>query len=163
VKAVFGVPDKSMRRATLGLQIPVIAEPYGAQEYPGRITAIAPSADPSSRVFDVELTIANSQSLLKPGMVVTAAVPEEDSGGPPPGAPLVPLTSIVQVGTSREDFAVYVIEAQGGKTIARARRVKVGEVSGNLIAIRDGIALGTRVVVTGATLLVDGEEVRIIP
>ena len=68
---------------------------------------------------------------------------------------MVPLTAIVQAGASRDDFAVFVIEIQNGKTIARARRVKVGEVSGNQIAIREGISLGTRVVVTGATLLVD--------
>jgi multidrug efflux system membrane fusion protein len=41
------------------------------------------------------------------------------------------------------------------------RRVELGEVIGNGIAVLNGLKPGERVVVSGATLLVDGEAVRV--
>ena len=41
------------------------------------------------------------------------------------------------------------------------RRVELGEVMGNVIAVLKGVNAGERVVVSGATLLVDGDPVRV--
>ena len=41
--------------------------------------------------------------------------------------------------------------------------IKLGDVMGNGVAVTRGLALGDRVVVTGAGLLADGDRVRIIP
>lgn len=41
--------------------------------------------------------------------------------------------------------------------------MKLGEVFGNMIAATEGVNIGERVIVIGATLLVDGEQVRVIP
>jgi RND family efflux transporter MFP subunit len=163
VKAVFGVPDAMMRRAKLGLPIPVRTESLGIMDFLGRITAIAPAADSSSRVFDVELTIPNAAGLLKPGMIATAEVPEQDEAALDPTTPVVPLRAIVKMPGSSTGFSLFVVETEGGRQIARARAVKVGEVSGNEIALTQGLKIGERVIVSGAAQLVDDEEVRVIP
>ena len=59
-------------------------------------------------------------------------------------------------------YAVLIVERQGDVDIARLRRVELGEVMGNGIAVLNGVKPGERVVVSGATLLVDGEAVRIV-
>jgi multidrug efflux system membrane fusion protein len=164
VKVVFGVPDRLVQRVRLGMTLPVIVEGIGGQSFPGQVTAIAPEADPSSRVFDIELTLRNAKDLLKPGMIATVVVRAEDlaAAQAEAGALLVPLSAIVKP-TSEGQFAVFVVEGSGEKQVARLRPVELSEVHGNMVAVSKGLTKGEQVVTTGASLLVDGETVRIIP
>jgi len=52
---------------------------------------------------------------------------------------------------------------QDGKTIARRQKVTLGEVKGNRIAVRAGLVAGQRIVVSGGSLLTDGQAVVEIP
>jgi hypothetical protein len=56
-----------------------------------------------------------------------------------------------------------VVEDRGGNTIARQRRVQLGDVAGNAIRVTAGLQGGERVIVRGATLALDSQTVRIIP
>jgi len=57
-----------------------------------------------------------------------------------------------------------VVEEKDGKKIARYRdNVELGEVYGNMIAVTKGVKVGEPVIVTGATLVIDGQPVRVIP
>jgi hypothetical protein len=58
---------------------------------------------------------------------------------------------------------VLVIERQGAVDVARMRHVELGDVMGNGIAVLKGISPGERVVVSGATLLLDGDPVHVLP
>ena len=58
---------------------------------------------------------------------------------------------------------MLVVERQNDVDVARMRRVELGEVMGNVIAVLKGVQPGERVVVSGATLLVDGDPVRVVP
>lgn len=163
VKAVFGVPDLLMRRARLGVTLGITTDVYGPREFPGRITTISPAADPSTRVFDVELTVPNPQALLKPGMIATVAVPNEGE----PSAPVrpvlvVPLSAVVKP-EGGQGYAVFVLVEEKGKPVARRRAVRLGEVYGNMIGILEGVKQNERVIVSGSTLVSDGEQVRVIP
>jgi hypothetical protein len=112
-------------------------------------------------VFDVEVTIANPDGRLRPGMIGTVAL------GPPTGLqqpPLtVPLSAIVRSTTEADKYALMVVERQGDTEIARQRTVELGDVTGNGVAVTRGVAAGDRVIVTGANLLIDGDPVRAIP
>jgi multidrug efflux system membrane fusion protein len=57
-----------------------------------------------------------------------------------------------------------VVEGQKGHRIARLRdNIELGEVFGNKITVTKGVKVGEPVIVTGATLVADGQRVRIIP
>jgi multidrug efflux pump subunit AcrA (membrane-fusion protein) len=56
-----------------------------------------------------------------------------------------------------------VVEQQGDQFIARARTVTLGTAYGNVIALEGGLKLGDRVIVTGATQVRDGQQVRVLP
>ena len=165
VKAVFGVPDLVVNRLKLGSTLVVTTESARGMQFRGRITAISPSADPSSRVFEVELSIPNERDLLKPGMIATVSLvglePQELTQAK--ATLSVPLTAVVRPPGKSEGYAVYVIENQGGAEIAHLRSVQLGELRGNRVLVLDGIQLGERVIVTGSTLVTDGEQVRVIP
>jgi hypothetical protein len=113
-------------------------------------------------VFDVEVTIPTTAGRLRPGMIGTVAV--EPSSAVAANSPLtVPLTAIVRAQPGAGQFAVVVVERQAAGDIARLRRVELGDVLGNGITVLSGLTPGEHVVVSGATMLADGDLVRVMP
>jgi RND family efflux transporter MFP subunit len=162
VKVVFGVPDTILPRVQLGASQTVTTEAYRDVKFDGRITRIDPAADPHSRVFEVEVTIPNADGRLKTGMIAALSLAE----GPAPGAapqPLVPLQAIVRSPAHPGQFAVFVVEPAGDRSVAHARDVDLGEYLGSVIPVTRGLKGGEQIVVLGAGLLSDGEAVQVIP
>jgi RND family efflux transporter MFP subunit len=161
VKARFGIPDNAIATVKLGETIGVTVDAVGAKTFTGRITSVAPTADPQSRVFDVEVTISNADGRLRPGMIGSVALSTPVA---PAVQPLiVPLSAVVKSAVDSDKYALMVVERKGDVEIARLRTVELGDVMGNGVAVTQGVASGERVVVTGASLLVDGDPVRVIP
>jgi RND family efflux transporter MFP subunit len=160
VKVVFGVPDVMLRQLQLGSPLAITTDSFPGTEFPGRVTAITPSADPQTHVFNIEITVPNPQNQLRPGMVASLQVP---GGQLPEPVPVVLLSAIVRPPDDPAGYAVFVVEGQPGKEVARLRPVKVGTVYGDMIAVPEGVRVGDRVITTGTTLLVDGDQVRVIP
>jgi multidrug efflux pump subunit AcrA (membrane-fusion protein) len=76
---------------------------------------------------------------------------------------VVPLGAIVRAPGGPEGYAVYLVLEEEGAHVARLRRVELDEVFGNTIAVSAGVQPGDRVVVAGATIVRDGERVRLVP
>jgi multidrug efflux system membrane fusion protein len=183
VKAVFGVPDTIVRTLKPGEPLTLTTEALPGRPFTGRVTAVSPAADPQTRTFSIEVTIANADTALKPGMIATvqldAQTPAGRTGSGTGSATAsaaaaksaeptnsVPLASVVKTdasGTGSSGYAVFVIDSSGGHTVARARPVTVGDVIGNAIEVSAGVRAGEQVITTGATLVKDGDPVRIIP
>lgn len=162
VKAVFGVPDLLVQRVRIGTPLPITTDAFGGEAFPGRVTAVSPAADTQSRVFNVEVTIPNADRRLKAGMIGTVEVAAASVSGIPPGSPTVPVAAIVK--SSRPGaFAVFVIDGPDDGAAARSRDVTLGAIAGNRVAVDSGLKPGDRVIVSGASLLVDGDKVRVIP
>jgi RND family efflux transporter MFP subunit len=159
VKVVFGVPDVVVAGLRPGGRLRIQAEAMPGALLEGRITRISPSADPSSRVFEVEAALPNPEGRLKVGMLATLGL-----GDAAPAATLfVPLAAIVRPTADSTGYAVYVVHDSAGRAAAGLRPVKLGDVSGNLIAVRQGLAQGERVIVRGATIVADGQAVQVMP
>lgn len=157
VKAVFGVPDFMLPRIKPGDAVPITVEGLGGETLTGTVSSVAPSADPKSRVFDVEVSIHNPGQRLKDGMIVSART----SGERAPRL-VLPINAVVRDPADPSGFAVYVVEEAAGKAVAKGRKVKIGDVVGNRVTLIEGPAPGERVVTTGATMVFDGSPVRII-
>jgi hypothetical protein len=72
----------------------------------------------------------------------------------------LPLSAVVRAPGGDGEYAVFVVEdAKDGPT-ARLRRIRLGDLVGNQIAVVEGLADGERVVVRGATIIADGERVN---
>jgi multidrug efflux system membrane fusion protein len=160
VKVVFGVPDVLVGQMKMGDFQSVTTEAIPGAEFRGRITRVAPSADPNSRVFEVECTVPNPDNQLKVGMI--AALQVSNSALPHPEI-LIPLNAIVRPVDDPQGYAVFVVEEQNGKQLAHVRKVELGEVAGNAIAVKEGLQGGERLIIRGATIVVDAQEVRVIP
>ena len=160
LKAVFGVPALLVTRLRVGRPLTLSFEALPGAEFRGPITRIDPAADTKSRVFDVEVTLPNPQDQLKIGFIGALEIGEERSTG---ALPVVPMTAIVRPKEDPTGYAVFVVQEQDGKHVARVRKVKPGDTVGNMIAIVDGVQLGERVITTGAVQVVDGAPVQIMP
>jgi len=110
------------------------------------------------------VTVPNHDGRLRPGMIGTVSVGRSASVAATANRSLtVPLGAVVRSDAAGGQFAVVVVQNQNGIDIARLRRVELGAVIGNTISVVNGLAPGEHVVVSGATLLVDGDPVRVVP
>ena len=159
VKAVFGVPDTAMSRIRLGSP-EVITTDAVPGNFNGHVTSISPAADPKSRVYSVEVSIPNSDNRLKAGMIASISI---SAGELRKRVNVVPLTAVVRSLDNPNGFAVFLLEGNGDTVTARLHDVQVGATYGNLIAVESGLSPGDRVVTTGATMIKNGEQVRVIP
>jgi multidrug efflux system membrane fusion protein len=153
-KVSFGVPDLALAGFKLGDSLTVTAEALPDREFVGRVSSIAGSADPASRVFAIEVSIPNSDQALKVGMVATVTVAGVPDRSP---APSVPLAAVVK---SQSGYGVYTVD---GSDRVRLQPVTLGAVRGNAVVITAGLNLGQRVVATSGLQLADGEAVKQIP
>ena len=159
VKVVFGAPDTMLKALRVGVVQPVTTEALPDRLFSGRITKIAPAADPRGRVFDVEVTVPNADGALRVGMVAAVQVGDNNAAAAPP-ALVVPLSAIVRA-KGRDGYAVFVLDGKAGESVARLRDVTLGGMVGNQIAVTGGIQAGERVIIDAA-LLTDGERVSLI-
>lgn len=157
VKVVFGVPDVVVAGLQQGGALAIQAEAMPGEVLVARIAKIAPSADPASRVFEVEAALPNPDGRMKVGMLAALRLgpASVDSGL------YVPLAAVVRQLRDSSSYAVYAVDDSAGALRARLRAVRLGEVRGNLIAVCDGLTPGERVIVRGATIVTDGQPVRI--
>jgi multidrug efflux system membrane fusion protein len=171
----FGVPDTMIgkpaldtavvQRVFLGQKLPITADAFEGRTLMATVTKIAPEADPKTRTFLTQLTIANEevtpgQLLLRPGMIVTVRV----GGQLDHKVMLLPMASIHQ-GASPDELMVYELVDESGHPIVKAKKVSLGGVYNNQVEIEPGgsqVQAGSKVVVSTAERLTDGISVRLM-
>jgi RND family efflux transporter MFP subunit len=155
IKATFGVPDLLVARLRRGSKLSVYAEAFPSRQFQGFVSAIAAAADSSTRAFQIEVTIPNERTMLRPGMIASL-----DVGQSPQlqAVTVAPLDAIVRLPGESSGFAVVVVD----EGIARRKPVTLGQTYGDRIAI-SGVQAGQKVVSSGATFVSDGDSVKVIP
>ena len=158
VKAVFAIPDTSLKNVRLGKRLTVALD---ALPHPvtGVVTAISPQADPKSRVFSVEITIANSKDAVRPGIIGSLSLALASQ---PASRLVVPLSAVVRAPGSPNGFGVFRAENRDGKSYAVAQPVQIGNTYGNSIEVTSGVSRGDRIVILGGELLRNGQEIRVL-
>jgi RND family efflux transporter MFP subunit len=162
VKVVFGVPDVMLNRVKLGSRIQISTASVPGKLFTGTVTAVSPSADANTRVSEIEVSVPNASGELRDGMVASLEVP----GGAGPAAAAraeaiaVPLAAVVQSKPGASTYAVFVVTTDGKKDVAKLHPVELGQVVGNSVIVTSGLEPGSRIVVTGATIVRDGDTVR---
>jgi multidrug efflux system membrane fusion protein len=159
VKAQFAVPDLSLKIVRLGHRLPVMLD--AIQHAPqGVVTSISPQADPKTRVFSIEVTLENPRDEIRPGMIASLTLGAGGNSGP---RLVVPLSAVVRAPSDPKSFAVFRLVTRDGKTYAEAQIVQIGQTLSNSIEVTGGLSADQRVIVMGASLVRDGQEVRVLP
>jgi multidrug efflux system membrane fusion protein len=157
VRVSFGVPDTEMHLVHLGQKLQVNTEATG--DFEGSVTSISPSADSKTRVYTVEVTLANPQGRLKAGMIASLAL----QGARPQEVTAIPVAAVLRSPQDPNALLVMMPERVPDGYIARPRTVQLGDAYGNNIAVTSGLQPGDRVITTGASLVHDGDHLQLIP
>ena len=157
VKATFGVPDTVAVQLKPGKPMAIRVEAVPGMEFSATVTAVAAVADVDTRLFQVEIALANPRQVLKPGMIASLTLGE--SGAVAKAVPVVPVSAIVRDRENPANFTVMVVENK----VAKARRVSLGPTFGDVLAVTSGVKPGEYVIRAGATLVSNGELVEVIP
>jgi RND family efflux transporter MFP subunit len=147
LKLQLQTPEQRAARAKIGMTVIANVSAYPARDFTGKVSAVNPSVDPSSRIFILEARFLNPDAALRPGMFSTARILLP--GGE--DAVFVPSRAVIRDKTT-DSFQVYVI--QGGK--ARLRVVLPGEATADQTRILSGLAVNDVVAISNQAALFDG-------
>jgi cobalt-zinc-cadmium efflux system membrane fusion protein len=144
-----GSPDLPMIHA--GDPVQILIDAYPDRVFTGVVNRIAGGVDPMTRTVQVEVDIANPQHLLRPGMYATTRL----SAGTRQ-ALVVPLSAVQTLGTQH-----YVWLVDNGKV--SQQYVDVGQATGESVEITGGLQPTDTIIVRGADLVRQGQQVRTAP
>jgi membrane fusion protein (multidrug efflux system) len=165
----FTLPEQRVNQVKEGTTIRARVDAIPGQVFEGRITAIEPAVDASTRNFKAQATLENTDGTLRPG---TFAHVGFDLGSER-NVVVIPQTA---VSFNPYGNAVYVISKTkraegekdmqgkpltGDKLIVRQRFIKTGATRGDLIAVTDGLKPGEQVAASGLLKLRNDAEVTI--
>jgi membrane fusion protein (multidrug efflux system) len=156
----FAVPQQNLPNLVAGLEARVRTDALGDRTFVGKVTAINSAVDTTTRNVSVQVTLANPDHVLKPGMFakIEVILPTKQKTLVIPGT----AVSYAPYGDS-----VYVIEKKKdektGKESQTIRQafVRVGEARGDFVSITKGLKAGETVVGTGVFKLRNGMAVTI--
>jgi len=146
-----GVIDRDLSRLRTGQRARVSVETVPPSEVSASISSIAPSPDPATGQYLVQLT-PDPGAPLRPGTLATVHL--EDA----PAATLqVPLDALVH---RRDRDWVAVVEDSDGQKVARLRAITTGRIAGKAATVLLGLRRGERIITEGAAFLKDGQPVH---
>lgn len=137
------VRESDVARVRIGqrLTFKVLSQP--ARVFETRIDYVAPSIDPDSRRLLVRAGIDNADGWLKPEMFASVTIVTSE-GGP---TPAVPLEAVIYEGAKARVWVV------GDDQTVALREVRLGQTSGRLIQVLDGVSAGEKIVTRGSLFI----------
>ena len=166
----FSLPEQRVGQVLEGTRIRATVDALPGQVFEGKVTAIEPLVDASTRNFKVQATLPNPDNNLRPG---TFAHVGFDTGG----ARKVVVIPQTAVSFNPYGNAVYVISevpsAARTKRTCRASRspatscmvkqrfIKTGATRGDLVVVTEGLKPGERIASSGLLKLRNDAEVTI--
>lgn len=139
------IPEQSIGTVQAGQGVSVVVSAYPDRSFNGRIARISPNLSAASRTLTVEAEVENSGGLLKPGQFASVRILQPDSDP----AVLVPTRAVL---TDSNASRVFVVK--DGRV--QERLVQLGQVEGELVEIKNGVAADEVVATSNLDQLSDG-------
>jgi len=156
----FYLPQQQLAQISTGLPVRLSGDAFSGSAVEGKITAISPDVDSSTRNVRVEATVDNAGEHLHPGMYVDIAVelPGSDK------VLTIPATAVLYAPFG--DTVYVVDEKTDEKTkekqlIVRQQIVRLGVRKGDFVAVISGLKAGDTIVTSGVFRLRPGGAVTI--
>jgi membrane fusion protein (multidrug efflux system) len=156
--ANFSLPQQDLAQLQNGMRVRLYTDAFPEHAFEGKLSAINPDLDQSTRSVGLQATFDNAEQLLRPGMfarveVVLAEEKEEL---------VIPATSVV---SAPYGDSVYVIESNSagrdGKSGLSVRQqfVRTGRTRGDFVSVESGLKPGDKIVSSGVFKLRPGMSV----
>ncbi|HEX8844415.1 MAG TPA: efflux RND transporter periplasmic adaptor subunit [Pyrinomonadaceae bacterium] len=151
LKLELQVPELDAPRVRLGMAVALTVDAFPDRKFNGRVTAVNPAIDPTSRAFTVEAEVENPENALRSGMFATAriALPTGNQ------AVFVPREAVVS-DQNTNSYRVFVIEG----TTAHLQVVQIGEEENGMVQILSGVKGDAEVATSNLQQLYEGAKVQ---
>jgi membrane fusion protein (multidrug efflux system) len=157
----FNLPQQQLPQVSIGQKVTLTTDAYKNTAFEGKVNAINPRVDPSTRNVQIEATIPNARRQLLPGMFGTVKV----NTGDEQRYLTLPQTALAY---NPYGSTVFLVQASGkkdqkGQPVLTAKQVFVtpGPTRGDQVAILKGVERGDQVVTSGQVKLKNGMPVVI--
>jgi RND family efflux transporter MFP subunit len=150
LKITTQVPENYLGRVGVGTTLEVEL-PGTTKKLTTKVNVAGKIIDPTSRSFQIEAPVPSDPS-LKPNQIAVVKIRDYSSNN----AITIPL-NVLQ--NDEQGKYVMIAEKEGAKTIARKRRVVVGELYGERLEIKSGLQGGDIIVSEGYQELYEGQAI----
>ena len=151
LKVVVGIPENDISFFWVGGEATIGIDAYPGRDFEGRIHFLGPAASGKNRTFPAEIEIANAEKELRPGMMGRVSLVKERY----PDALVVPRDALLE---RDEGSVAFVLEEDR----ARVKPVVLGPSEADHVVVKEGLAAGDWLIVTGQRSLVDGQPVKVV-
>lgn len=153
----FSLPQQELGKLATGLKVRVTSDSYPGKEFEGKLTAINPDLNATTRSVQLRAEFANADSLLRPGMFVNVRVELPD------GENVLAIPSTAVLSAPYGD-SVYLVESQvaNGVTnlVVQQKLIRTGRPNGDFVSVESGLKAGDRVVSSGLFKLHNGSTIQ---
>lgn len=148
IKLDFPLPETELANIAIDQEISATSAAFPGRSFKGKVASIDSRVDPVTRAVVVRALVPNSDSALRPGMLLVVAVDAQ-----PRQVLAVPEIALVPIGIRQ---FLYRVDAEG---IAHQVEVGIGARRDGRVEIRRGVSAGDRIVVEGTVNLREGAKV----
>ena len=153
VKVRVGIPEAEIGMVHQGARAVVTIPDLDDRQFEGKVDVIGVSADEVSRTFTTKIAVPNPTHVLRAGMVAETRI----YGSTMKDALTVPALAIVH--DLRGIPLVYVYD--GTRQRVFGRRIEVGELVGDEVAVKSGLTPKDEIVIAGQDNVHEGSKVQV--
>ena len=153
LKAVVSISEQYFPNIRKGMKVDLTFDVYSGQTFKGEIFRIAPTINPQSRTFEIEISVNNQKGQLRPGMFGRVTIGLEKTE-----ARVLPALAILKMQGS--NIRYLFVEENG-----QAKRVEVElgkRFNDKVEVISDQLKLGDHIIIEGQARLLDGSKVEVL-
>ncbi len=155
----FTLPEREVPNLTVGESVAISVDAYNERRFTGKLNAISPEVDNTTRNIAVQAIFENPGEVLRPGMFARVEVQMPDAKS----VVVVPATAVSYAAYGNSVFVIQDMKGEDGKSFTGVRQqfVKIGVRRGDLISIIEGVKPGEKIVSTGTFKLRNGMPVEV--
>ena len=153
LKVSINIQENYFSQVKLQMTAPIRLESYPDEVFSGKVNLIYPTVDPVSHSFTTEIVVNNTGMKIRPGMFARVSF----NFGNEERVVVPDVAVIRQPGVN--DRYTYVLNANN--TVSYTK-ILLGQRLGNAYEILSGLNDGDKVVIAGASRLIDGATVKVI-
>ena len=152
VKLKVNVSEKLFTQIKKGMEVDVKLDVYGDEIFKGKVSLVYPTIDAATRTFPVEITIANANQRVRPGMFARVTFSYGTANHV-----VVPDKAVVKQ-TGSGDRYVYVYN----NGAIEFKKVELGRRLDTEYELIGGVASGDNVVTEGHSRVVNGGKAEVV-
>lgn len=150
----INVSDRDWARLNVGMAARLRMDAYPDASFVGKVSELAPAADPQNGLYPVEIRVAPQGRRFAPGLFAQVEITPPQSRA----YAVLPIEAIVE-GDGKEAF-VFVPQADGASV--RKLPVQVAFIEGNSVMVANGLDGAKEVVTDGAPYLTEKKKVTVV-